>query len=232
MAKSIAKLPLDDRPYEKLELLGASNLTNSELLAIVIKTGTSKYNCVEIAQNILTVPSNKENEDDLEHLVNLSIEQLKSFEGIGRVKAIQIKAVIELAKRISGTYKIRKNKIVSPRDVYDLLFKNYIGQKQETLKTVILNKQNAIISIVTNAIGTNDRIEVGIKEVFSEPIKQLASSIILVHNHPSGNLNPSRGDIEFTNKIYEYSKIFGIELLDHIIIGNNNYISIKEQKKF
>ena len=127
---------------------------------------------------------------------------------------------------------IRKNKIVSPRDVYDLLFKNYIGQKQETLKTVILNKQNAIISIVTNAIGTNDRIEVGIKEVFSEPIKQLASSIILVHNHPSGNLNPSRGDIEFTNKIYEYSKIFGIELLDHIIIGNNNYISLKEQKKF
>ena len=98
MAKSIAKLPLDDRPYEKLELLGASNLTNSELLAIVIKTGTSKYNCVEIAQNILTVPSNKENEDDLEHLVNLSIEQLKSFEGIGRVKAIQIKAVMELIK--------------------------------------------------------------------------------------------------------------------------------------
>ena len=77
MAKSIAKLPLDDRPYEKLELLGASNLTNSELLAIVIKTGTSKYNCVEIAQNILTVPSNKENEDDLEHLVNLSIEEQK-----------------------------------------------------------------------------------------------------------------------------------------------------------
>lgn len=232
MAKSIARLPLDDRPYEKLELLGASNLTNSELLAIVIKTGTTKYNCVEIAQNILTLPSNKENEEDLEHLVNLSMQQLMSFEGIGRVKAIQIKAVIELAKRISNSYKIKKNKIISPKDVYNLLARSYIGKKQETLKTVILNKQNAIISIVTNAIGTNDRIEIGIKEIFCEPIKQLASAIILVHNHPSGNLKPSRCDIDFTNKIYEYSKIFGIELLDHIIIGNNNYISLKEENKF
>lgn len=232
MAKSIANLPLDDRPYEKLELLGASNLTNSELLAIVIKTGTSNYNCVEIAQNILSIPSNKENQDDLEHLVNLSTQQLRNFEGIGRVKAIQIKAVIELAKRISNSYKIKKNRIVSPRDVYNLLARNYIGKKQETLKTVILNKQNAIISVVTNAIGNNDKIDIGIKEVLSEPIKQLASGIILVHNHPSGNLKPSKCDIEFTNKICEYSKIFGIELLDHIIIGNNNYISLKEQNKF
>ena len=100
--------------------------------------------------------------------------------------------------------------------------------KQECLKTVILNKQNCIISIVTNAIGSNDNISVGLKEILSEPIKQLASSIILVHNHPGGSLIPSKNDINFTKKVDEYSKIFNIQLLDHIIIANNNYTSMKE----
>ncbi|MDD3304257.1 MAG: DNA repair protein RadC [Clostridia bacterium] len=232
MAKSIIELPYDDRPYEKLELVGANHLTNSELLAIVIKTGTSRYNCVEIAQNILTVSSDTESQNDLEYFMNLSMEELKSFEGIGRVKAIQIKAVIELARRIANTHTLEKKKIISPKDVYNLLGKKYLGEKQEILKTVILNKQNAILSIVTNAKGSIDKVEIGMKEVFSEPIKQLASGIILVHNHPSGSLVPSKSDIEFTNKVCEYSKIFGIELLDHIIIGNNSYMSLKEQKKF
>jgi len=228
VAKNITKLPLNDRPYEKLELLGSNNLTNSELLAIIIKTGTKEMNCLEIAQNILSDKDKFSNISDIDYLTNLSLEELKQYKGIGRVKAIQIKAVIELAKRIGKNYEKVNNKITCPRDVFDRLVSTYTGMKQECLKTVILNKQNCIISIVTNAIGSNDNISVGLKEILSEPIKQLASGIILVHNHPGGSLIPSKNDINFTKKVDEYSKIFNIQLLDHIIIANNNYTSMKE----
>lgn len=230
MAKNIKYLPPDDRPYERLELMGESNLTNSELLAIIIKNGTKKYNCLEIAQNILN--SNHENLDisDLEFLSNLSIEELKSYEGIGKIKAIQIRAVIELSKRISSTYVNNRKKITTPRDVFKLLHKYFIGKRQEVLKTVILNKSNNIISIITNAIGSTDNINIGVKEILSEPIKQMANSIVLVHNHPSGNLNPSKADINFTNRVNECSKMFDIVLLDHLIISNEGYVSLKEMQ--
>lgn len=207
-------------------------MTNSELLAIIIKNGTTRLNCLQIAQNILREKPDKTNISDLEYLTSLSLQELKSFEGIGRVKAIQIKAVIELSKRISNIYSIKKEKITSPSTVFNLLVNEYIGQKQECLKTILLNKQNNVISIVTNAIGGNDKINIGIKEVLAEPIKQMASSIILVHNHPSGSLIPSKQDIKFTKHIEEYANIFEISLLDHIIIANNNYISLKEEKYF
>lgn len=232
MAKNIKLLPLDDRPYEKLELIGENNLTNSELLAIIIKTGTKKYNCLEIAQNILKTKENISKISDLEYLTNLSLEELKSYEGIGRVKAIQIKAMIELSKRIASMYVIDKKSITSPKDVFNLLRKEFIGKKQEVLKTIILNKKNTIISVITNAIGNNDNISIGIKEMLSEPIKQMANSIILVHNHPSGNLKPSKADILFTKKINENAKLFDITLLDHIIISDKGYISLKEIYKF
>ena len=232
MAKNIKLLPLDDRPYEKLELIGENNLTNSELLAIIIKTGTKKYNCLEIAQNILKTKENISKISDLEYLTNLSLEELKSYEGIGRVKAIQIKAMLELSKRIASMYATEKKKITSPKDVFDLLQKEFIGKKQEVLKTIILNKKNTVISVITNAIGNNDNISIGIKEMLSEPIKQMANSIILVHNHPSGNLKPSNADILFTQKINENAKLFDITLLDHIIISDKGYISLKEIYKF
>ena len=229
MAKNIKLLPLDDRPYEKLELIGENNLTNSELLAIIIKTGTKKYNCLEIAQNILKTKENISKISDLEYLTNLSLEELKSYEGIGRVKAIQIKAMLELSKRIASMYATEKKKITSPKDVFDLLQKEFIGKKQEVLKTIILNKKNTVISVITNAIGNNDNISIGIKEMLSEPIKQMANSIILVHNHPSGNLKPSNADILFTQKINENAKLFDITLLDHIIISNKK-INLNKNK--
>ena len=232
MAKNINSLPLDDRPYEKLELLGSANLTNSELLAIVIKTGTKNMNCIEIAQNILGCKDNLQNISDIDFLTNLSLEELKKYEGIGRVKAIQIKAVIELARRISKNYEMKKVKITCPNDVFNILSDSYLGLKQECLKTIILNRQNNVLSIVTNAVGNSGNINVGLKEILSEPIKQLAYGIILVHNHPSGSLNPSSEDIKLTKKVNEFAKNFDIVLLDHIIIANNKYVSMKELKKF
>lgn len=226
--KNIKKFPKEDRPYEKLEQKGSSSLTISELLAIIIKNGTKGKNCIEIAQNILSNNSN-ENISVLEYLDSISIQTLKSYEGIGRVKAIQIKSLVELSKRFINDFNICKTKIKCPKDVYESLAYDYICKKQEILKIVILNKQNEVLLIHTVAIGNNDKIDVGIKECLAEPIKNMASAIILVHNHPSGSLNPSKKDIEFTNKIRDYSRIFSIELLDHIIIANNKYMSFKEK---
>lgn len=230
MAKIVDKLPLNDRPYEKLELVGPSNLTNSELLAIIIKNGTKKYSCLDISRNILN-KSNNLKISDIEYLSELSLQELQDFEGIGRVKAIQIKAVLELAKRIAKTYEnnIQKDKIVSPSDVFNLVGEMFCFEKQEFLRTILLNKRNRVLSIVTNAIGSNDSINISLKEIFSEPIKQMAHSIILVHNHPSGSLQPSKNDLNFTNKVIEISQIFNINLLDHIIIANNKFMSFKEK---
>ncbi len=229
LAKNIKKLPFNDRPYEKLELMGEGNLTNSELLAIIIKTGTKKYSCLDISQKILSENNNITNISDLEYLTSLSIAQLKRYEGIGRVKAIQIKAVLELAKRISNVYKDNnKNKIRCPKDAFKIVFQDFLGKKQEILKTIILNKNNDVLSIITNYIGNCDKIDISLKEVLSEPIKQMAHSVILVHNHPSGNLKASLQDRNFTNNVIEYAQIFDIKVLDHIIISNNNYFSFKE----
>lgn len=205
-------------------------MTNSELLAIIIKSGTRRYNCLEVAQNILNAGSNVSKMSDLEYLKNLSLEELKSYEGIGKVKAIQIKAVLELSRRVASTYSfLDKEKITMPKDIFRLVQKDFIDKKQEVLKTIILNKNNKVISIITNAIGNTDNINIGIKEVLSEPIKQMASSIVLVHNHPSGNLSPSKADINFTNKVNEYSSVFNIQLLDHVIVSNNDFVSLKEK---
>lgn len=232
MVKNIINLPISDRPYEKLELLGEEHLTNSELLAIVIKTGTKDKTCLDISRDILTTNENIDNVTDLEYLSNLSLSCLRSFKGIGRVKALQIKAVCELAKRINIVNNLYKYKINCSRDVYNLVFKSYIGKKQEIIKTVILDNSNNVLSIVTNGIGKTSSVETSIKEIFSEPIKQMASSIILVHNHPSGNLVPSNSDVKLTKVILDFGKTFEIKLLDHIIIGKNEYISLKEKNIF
>lgn len=226
MGKRITSLPIDDRPYEKLELLGAENLSNSELLAIVIKTGKKNLNCVEIAQNILCSALKSEYKNELEYISNLSINELIHFDGIGKVKAIQIKAVIELSKRIKMQSLNDKKYISSPKDVYNLLEYSYRDKKQEILKTVLLDKSNKLISVITNSIGMSDMVNSSIKEVLCEPIKQMASAIILVHNHPSSNMNPSKADINFTNYIENGAKIFNIALLDHVIIANDKYISL------
>ncbi|MNP25567.1 hypothetical protein D3C76_1183810 [compost metagenome] len=152
-----------------------------------------------------------------------------SYNGIGRVKYIQIKAVIELAKRISRTGFFKNNiKIKRPKDVYDLVYESYIGKKQEIIKTILVNKSNNVISVVTNSLGNVDSTSTSIKEIFSEPIKQMASGIILVHNHPSGNTQPSNQDIKFTKFIKENGEIFGIKVLDHIIVADNGYTSLCE----
>lgn len=201
-------------------------LSDSELLAIIIKSGTKEISSLKLAQALLS--KNNSGLSSFNYLDKISIEELKSFKGIGRVKAIQIKAVLEISKRMANKEKTRINKITCPKDVYDLLSKEMENKEIETIKVIILNNKNIVKSIVTVSVGMQNSACVGVKELLYEPLKQMASSIIIVHNHPSGDSTPSRQDISFTKRIIEGVKIFEIDVLDHIVIGKNEYTSIKE----
>lgn len=224
MSITIKELPELERPYEKLELYGEKALSNAELLAIIIKTGTKKESSVQIAQKLLKL--NTTEEDDLEHLHNLSIEELVQIKGIGRVKATQIKAVCELSLRMSAPSNYKKIYVKEPYDVAKILMSELRFQKREIAKVVVLNSKNQILKIKDIALGGTNFANLSIKDILVEPIIMKAPKIILVHNHPSGDSTPSKQDIEFTNTLYESASMFDIQLIDHLVIGNMNYTSI------
>ena len=221
----IKQLPESERPYEKLEMYGEKNLTNAELLAIIIKTGTKEFTSIDIAKNILNL-NNSENKGDINFLRDISLEELMKIKGVGRVKAIQIKAMCELASRMNKPSNYRKIKITSPKDIADLLMNDLRFEKREIAKLIILNNKNIILKILDVAIGGANFATIDIKFVLSEVVKMGAPQIILVHNHPSGDATPSKKDIEFTIRFKKATQILGINLLDHIIIGNMEYKSI------
>lgn len=215
------ELPRTERPYEKLELYGAEKLSNAELLAIIIKTGTKDKTVVTIAQEILKLQNN----NNLRFLQDLSIEDFMKIKGIGKVKAIQLKAVAELSKRISTPID-NKIKIKSAKDVADLLIPQMRYEKREIAKVLLLNSKNVIQKIVNISLGGANFACLEPKDVLSEAIKMQLPKIILVHNHPSGEVIPSKSDFILTDRLYEAAQIIGIELLDHIVIGDGTYESI------
>lgn len=223
MPLKIKELPEAERPYEKLKMYGEEALTNAELLAIIIKTGTKSENSLQIANRILLLT------DTLKDIMDLSINDLKNIKGIGEIKAIQIKAVCELTKRIEQSSTKIKKQVKRPEDIATKLIKEMKYQKQEIIKVIILNAKLEIIKEVNIAKGQSMQVNTSIKDILTEAVKLQAPNIIIAHNHPSGNPEPSNSDIEFTKKISEASKILGITLLDHLIIGNNNYISILQK---
>lgn len=228
MPIKMKELPISERPYEKLEMYGESTLSNAELLAIIIKNGTKEESAVTLAQKILSLGKKKTcKEDNLKFLQELSIEQFMEIKGIGKVKAIQLKAVCELAKRISRPIEEIKIKIKTPQDVANLFVDELKAEKREIVKVVIMNSQNIILKIQTISQGGTNSAQVDTKDIFLEAIKMGAPKIILLHNHPSGDATPSLADIKFTEKVEEASKVLGVQLLDHVVIGYNQYTSIK-----
>ena len=220
----IKQLPETERPYEKMELYGENALSNAELLAIIIKTGTKEESSVTIAQKLLSVnPTSKNN---LDFLKEMTIEELMTIKGIGKAKAIQLKAVAELAKRISAPSNYQKIKINRPEDIARLLMEEMRLEKQEHVKLIILNNKNEIIKIKKIAQGGINSVNMSMREILVEPIRIQAPKMILIHNHPSGDSTPSKVDIQITQRLFEVAQLFDIELLDHIVIGNGNFTSI------
>ncbi|MGN1271359.1 MAG: DNA repair protein RadC [Clostridia bacterium] len=224
MQLKMKELPTLERPYEKLEIYGAEMLSNAELLAIIIKTGNKKETAVALAQKILNLDKNY-NKNDLRFLQDISIEELMAIKGIGKVKAIQIKAVSEIARRITKPT-TNKIKINNTKDVAELVMSELRYEKREIAKVIILNNKNIVLRIVNISLGGSNFACIEPKDVLAEAIKMQAPKIILIHNHPSGDPRPSKGDYKVTDRIYECADLMGIELLDHVVIGDGTYESV------
>lgn len=222
---TIKDLPVEERPREKLYKCGPKALSNSELLAIIIRTGNKENTAIELSNRILSI-----DKKGLRFLANSSLNDLISLKGIGKCKAAQILAAVELGKRISGLSESLKPKITSPSDVSRILMEEMRYLEKEYFKILILDTKNQVISIENISVGSLNSSIVHPREVFREAIKKSSASIILVHNHPSGDPTPSGEDINITKRLIEGGKILGIEVLDHIIIGDGKYLSFKEKQ--
>ena len=220
-------IPASERPYEKLEKYGSETLSNAELLAIIIRTGSLEETSVTLAQRLLSLGQDN---DGILFLHNMSVQELRKTKGIGRVKALQIKAVMELSKRASASM-INNGRmtIKSPVEVSALLMEDMRHLKKEVFKIILLNTKNHIIKVLNVSIGSLNSSIVHPREVFSEAVKAGCCGILLVHNHPSGDPEPSREDIETTQRLINAGSILGIKVLDHVVIGDGRYISFKEQ---
>ena len=225
----IKSMPLSERPYEKLEMYGEKTLSNSELLAIILKTGTKEQTSVALAQNILALKGN----GNLRELQDISLKELQEIKGVGKVKAIQIKAICELAKRMERPLRLNTT-ITSPNDVANLLMNELRYEKKEIIKILILNTKNVIKRIIDIGAGDISSSKISIREVFEEIIKTGMKKFILVHNHPSGIAEPSTKDIEVTKEIKKAAELLEIQFIDHIIIGDGTFysmLSISKNKK-
>ena len=219
------QMPISERPYEKLEMYGAENLSNSELLAIIIKTGTKEDTAVGLAQKILKL-NETTSKNDLSFLNDISITDYMKIKGIGKVKALQLLAVCELAKRINKPINKQNIKINNSNDIAKLLMNELRYEKREKVKLILLNSKNIILKIKDISYGGTNFAMIEPKDILNEAIKIGAPKMILVHNHPSGDVTPSKADFNITDRIYEASELLGIQFLDHVIIGNNRFESV------
>ena len=220
------KIPDNDKPRERLYNLGSENLSNEELLAIILKTGGKKYNVKELALKVLEITG------DVNNLKDIGINTLMKIDGIGRVKAIEIKAALELGKRVyMNKNELDKVNLNSSMIIYNYFYEILSDMKQECFYVVYVDNKGNYIDKKCLFIGTINSSIVHPREVFKEAYLLSASGIFCVHNHPSGDSNPSREDKNITNKLREISILHGINFIDHIIIGDENYYSFYENKK-
>lgn len=223
---SLKNVPLCERPRERLIKYGPEVLTNSELIAVIIGTGTKSEGVMNLSLKLL------EEDEGIQFLSTSTIAELKSYKGIGSVKAAQIKAAVELGRRMRNYRSERKIRISSPSEAAELVMEDMRYLKKEMLKVIFLNTKNYVMDIKDVSIGSLSSSIVHPREIYTEAIKKCCASIIVSHNHPSGDPQPSSEDISVTKRIAEAGKIIGIELTDHIIIGDGIYTSMKEKGLF
>ena len=223
MNKKIKDLDLSQRPREKLKNYGYEALSDEELFAILIETGSKKKNAIEISREILSKFS-------AEELLSISIEELCEIDGIKLAKASKIIAAIQLGKRLSEQIINKEIKCInSCDDVFDLMKNKFLDTKKEHFYAILLNTKNAIISKELISTGDLNSSIVNPRECFISAVRKSANSVIFVHNHPSGNSKPSNNDKIITERLIKAGEILGISVLDHIIIGNNEYFSFRRE---
>ena len=219
----IKDMPCFERPYEKLEKYGEKSLSDAELLAIIIKNGMQGETSVSLAQRLIKEYSD---EKGLFFLKKMDIKQLTAIKGIGRVKAIQLKAVFELASRIYDSHE-KRVKIITPVDVCRLLMNDLKNELTEQVVIITTDVQGYLIKKEVVAIGKNNTVHLDAKVVFKTAISYSSANVIIVHNHPSGDPIPSPEDISYTKKLEQIAEELDVTLVDHLIIGNNQYVSLR-----
>lgn len=217
----IKMLPQEERPVEKVMFKGVSCLSNAELIAILLGSGTREKSAIGLAEEILTADSS-----GISYLTECSMQELMKINGVGIIKAARIMAGIELGKRISAKPKERKIQIHASEDVANLFMEDMRYEKKELFKALLLNAKGEILSIETVSVGELTSTPVHPREVFNQAVRKSAAAVIFVHNHPSGDPTPSKEDIETTKRLIECGQILGICVLDHIVIGEGVFASI------
>lgn len=219
----IKDLPLEERPREKLKQLGTEALSNPELLAVLLRTGSKSESALQLAARLLS------RSGGLRALPDLSLEEMEEIRGLGPAKAVMIKAALELGRRLATTPRGEPDSMTNPGQVARLFMEELRYRKKEHFKVLLLNTKNHIISREEISIGSLNVSIVHPREIFNAPLRKSAASVILVHNHPSGDPSPSQEDLEVTRRLVEAGHILGIAVRDHIIIGDGCYFSFKEK---
>ena len=219
----IKELPIGERPRERLRESGPTSLSNSELLAIILRTGTASENVLGLAARVLV------RFGGLVGLARASFGELCAERGIGEAKAAQLKAALELGRRLVTTQPEERAVVRSPQDVANLLMADMGLLDQEQLRIVLLNTKNQVISVPEVYRGSVSTSLIRVSEVFREAVRENCPAIIVVHNHPSGDPTPSQEDVQVTEQMVNAGRLLDIEVLDHLIIGQQRYVSLKER---
>lgn len=220
---TIKELPADERPRERLLKYGPEALSNAELLAIILRVGTPEYSAVGLAEHMLG------RFDGLRGIATASVENLSEIKGLGTAKGAQIRAMVELGKRLAASVGESRAMIRSPQDAADLIMPELRDQSQERFKGIFLNTKGEVLKIVTITVGTLNESLISPRELFREALGCNGASVIVAHNHPSGDPTPSKEDITITKRLVQAGEYIGIEVLDHMIIGDGRWVSLKER---
>ena len=223
---TVKELPVSERPYEKCEAYGPSFLSDAELLAVILRTGTKKLRVIDLAVNVLNFSKTN---PGLKGLNYLTMSELTQIPGIGRVKAIELLCLTELTKRMAKEVHRDSMKFITPQSIANYYMQDMRHLSREQVLLVLLDSKSRFIKDILMSTGTVNASIMPIREVLIQALKEDAVNIILVHNHPSGDPSPSTEDIRVTKRMKEASNLIGLSLMDHIIIGDNKYISLKEQ---
>lgn len=220
---TIKDLPTNERPRERLVKYGAEALSNAELLAIILRVGTQEYSAIGMAEHMLG------RFNGLKGIATAGIEDLSAIKGLGTAKAAQIQAMVELGKRLAASVGDSRTTIRSPQDAADMLMPELRDAPQEHFKALYLNTKCEVMKARTITIGCLDASLITPRELFREGIACNCASVIVAHNHPSGDPSPSKEDVDVSKRLVQAGLMIGIEVLDHVVIGDGRWVSMKER---
>jgi len=221
---TVREMPVDERPRERLQAYGAGALNTAELLAIILRTGTSQENVIALASKLLT------KYHGLGGLARVDFHELCHEHGLGTAKTAQLKAALEIGRRLSASQPEERIQIKSPADAANLLMVELMYLEQEHLKVILLDTKNRVIGTPTLFIGTVNASQLRVAEVFRPAIQRNSPAIIVVHNHPSGDPTPSPEDVRVTEQLVSAGRLLEIQVLDHLVIGQQRFVSLKERR--